>query len=86
MAPVENRPVPIALVVALAATLAGHAQQGAPVPIPKGTNVLLGRVLDVGGDTPVGGAIVTIVGFFDGTGRPLPSLARQRTSITFRSR
>lgn len=74
MAPVENRPVPIALVVALAATLAGHAQQGAPVPIPKGTNVLLGRVLDVGGDTPVGGAIVTIVGFFDGTGKPLPSL------------
>ncbi len=74
MAPVENRPVPITLVLALAAALGAHAQQGAPVPIPKGPNVLVGRVLDVGGDTPVGGAIVTIVGFFDETGKPSPSL------------
>ena len=74
MTPVENRPVPIVLVVALAATLVVQAQQGAPVPIPRGPNVLVGRVVDVGGDTPVGGAIVTIVGFFDETGKPSPSL------------
>lgn len=77
MAPVENRPVAltrVCLVVACAATLVVHAQQPASVPIPPGTHVLLGRVLDVGGDTPVGGAIVSIVGFFDETGKPLPSL------------
>ena len=74
MAPVENRPVPITLIVAFAATLVVPAQVPAPVPIPKGTNVLLGRVLDVGGDTPVGAAIVTIVGFFDETGKPSPGI------------
>src|SRR6187397_321648 len=80
MAPVESRPVPMTalLFVAVAATLVVHAQQPAPVPIPKGTNVLLGRVLDVGGDTPVGGAIVTIVGFFDETGKPSPALPQSQ--------
>jgi hypothetical protein len=39
-------------------------------PLPKGTNVLFGRVLDMGSDQPIAGAVVTLVGLFDATGKP----------------
>ena len=56
------------LFVALGATLL-RAQAPAP-PMPAGTNVLLGRVLEVGTDAPVGGAMVTLIGHFDASGKP----------------
>ena len=59
-----------ALRMVLAAALASsvvHAQ--APPPMPDGTNVVLGRVTEIGNNTPVGGAIVTLAGHFDASGR-----------------
>jgi hypothetical protein len=47
--------VAFALVISLAA-----APQ-APTPDAKGSRVVLGRVLDVTTDTPIGGAIVTLM-------------------------
>ena len=46
-----------------------RAQAPAP-PMPGGTNALLGRVIEVGTDAPVGGAIVTLAGHFDASGKP----------------
>jgi hypothetical protein len=40
--------------------------------MPEGSNVLLGRVVETGTSAPVGGAIVTLVGHFDASGRPTP--------------
>ena len=37
-----------------------RAQVPALPPIPKGTNVLFGRVLEIGTSQPVGGAVVTL--------------------------
>ena len=48
------------------------AAQAPPRPIPKGTNVLVGRVLEAGSDSPVGGAAVTLGSFFDAAGKPAP--------------
>jgi hypothetical protein len=45
---------------------------GSPPLIPGGANVLVGRVVTLGSDDPVGGAVVTLVGYFDTAGRPLP--------------
>ena len=56
------------LVAALSSTLV-QAQGPAP-PMPAGTNVLVGRVVEVGTDAPVGGAIVTLTGHFDAAGKP----------------
>jgi hypothetical protein len=53
-----------------------HAQRPVGPEIPKGTNVLFGRVIDAGTDAPVGDAIVTLNGFFDSAGRPLQTLPR----------
>ena len=55
----------------LGATLVLHAQAPAAQPIPKGTNVLLGRVVEMGADSPISGAIVTLFGFFDAAGKPV---------------
>lgn len=53
---------------ALGATL---VQAQAPAPsMPSGTNVLLGRVVEIGTDAPVGGAMVTLIGHFDASGKP----------------
>ena len=57
------------LAVALGTTLL-QAQALPPTPMPTGTNVLLGRVLEMGTDTPVGGAMVTLIGHFDPAGKP----------------
>ena len=43
-------------------------------PLPGGDHVLFGRVLDMGSDTPIGGAVVTLTGFFDSSGRPVGTL------------
>lgn len=56
------------LITALASTLV-RAQAPAP-SMPVGTNVVLGRVTEIGSNAPVGGAIVTLVGHFDAAGRP----------------
>jgi hypothetical protein len=53
---------------ALAGTLV-QAQTPAP-PMPNGANVLLGRVVEIGTDAPVGGAMVTLIGHFDASGKP----------------
>ena len=37
--------------------------------MPNGTNVLLGRVVEMGTDAPVGGAMVTLIGHFDASGK-----------------
>jgi hypothetical protein len=52
----------------LGATLV-QAQAPAP-PMPNGANVLLGRVVEVGTDASVGGAMVTLIGHFDASGKP----------------
>lgn len=60
-----------ALRMVLATALASSVVQAqAPAPMPDGTNVVLGRVTEVGNNTPVGGAIVTLAGHFDASGRP----------------
>ncbi|MCC7044566.1 MAG: carboxypeptidase regulatory-like domain-containing protein [Acidobacteria bacterium] len=60
-----------ALRVLLATALASSVVQAqAPAPMPDGTNVVLGRVTEIGNNTPVGGAIVTLAGHFDASGRP----------------
>jgi len=63
-----------AATVALSATLAVHAQLPPALPLPKGTNVLVGRVVDMSAETPIGGAIVTLTGHFDDAGKPLPGI------------
>jgi protocatechuate 3,4-dioxygenase beta subunit len=45
--------------------------QARPTPMPPGTNVIVGRVLELGSERPVGGAIVTLTGQVDATSRPL---------------
>jgi len=63
-----STPVRVLLFAALGVTLI-HAQ--APgIPMPAGANVLLGRVVEMGTDAPVAGAIVTLTGQFDATGNP----------------
>jgi hypothetical protein len=65
----------LALVIAVVgATIVAHAQAPAPRPIPKGTNVLLGRVVEMGADSPISGAIVTLFGFFDAAGKPVAGI------------
>ena len=56
-----------------------RAQAPAP-PIPKGTNVLFGRVLEMGTGQPVGGAVVTLVGYFEASGRPAERLPQSAMS------
>jgi hypothetical protein len=59
-------------VVVLALAVAGAVRAQTPPPaLPKGTNAVLGRVLDIGNNGPVGGAIVTLTGHFDASGKPL---------------
>jgi protocatechuate 3,4-dioxygenase beta subunit len=60
------RTLGIGVVTSIAAL---HAQAPAPA-MPAGTNVLLGRVVEVGTNAPVGGVIVTLTGYFDASGRP----------------
>ena len=60
------------------ATVDRSAQRFQAVEIPKGTNVLVGRVLDAGTGAPVAGAVVTIQGFFDASGRATAGLPRTR--------
>jgi len=67
------------LVAALGAALL-NAQGSAP-PMPAGTNVLVGRVVDIGTGAPVAGAIVSLTAQVNASGRPptasgpaLPSL------------
>jgi len=50
--------------------------------MPAGTNVVLGRVIEVGTDAPVGGAIVTLTGHFDAAGKPAaPTLGVRATEL-----
>jgi protocatechuate 3,4-dioxygenase beta subunit len=66
--------------VLLAAAGILHAQGPALPPIPKGTNVLFGRVLEMGTGQPVGGAVVTLVGYFETSGRPAERLPQSSMS------
>jgi len=62
-------------VVVLAVSGAAALQAQAPAPtLPKGTNTVLGRVLDMGTRGPVGGAIVTLTGLLDASGKPLAAV------------
>lgn len=58
-----------AVVVVGAAGAFARAQRPEIREIPKGTYVLLGRVLDAGTDAPVADAVVNIVGFVETFGR-----------------
>ena len=60
----------LALATAAATGALGHTQVAAP-EIPKGPNVLFGRVLDSGTDAPVPGAVVTLTGYFDSAGHAM---------------
>lgn len=51
-------------------------------PLPTGTNVLIGRVLDIGNDQPVAGAAVTLSGNFDKDGKPVQTLPREASAST----
>ncbi|HQX81036.1 MAG TPA: carboxypeptidase-like regulatory domain-containing protein [Vicinamibacterales bacterium] len=51
-------------------------------PLPKGTNVLIGRVIDIGTDRPVAGAAVTLLGNFDENGKPVQALPRDASAST----
>jgi hypothetical protein len=53
-----------------------RAQRPTPRDIPPGTNVLFGRVVDLGTDQPVAGAVVTLTGYFETSGRPAERLPR----------
>lgn len=68
----------IAGALVLAATLLVRAQREAP-PIPKGTNVLVGRVLEMGGDRPIAGAVVMLIGYFDASGRATQAMPQSTT-------
>ena len=46
------------------------AQRGPTSPIPRGTNIIFGRITEIGTDSPIGGAIITLVGSFDASGKP----------------
>jgi len=57
--------------LAVAATTGALVRSQAQGPeIPKGTNALVGRVLDAGTNGPVAGAVVVLTGYFDAAGRP----------------
>lgn len=65
----------------VAFALAGMAgalvySQAPPAEIPKGPNVVFGRVLDWGSDTSVAGAVVVITGYFDPSGRATGASSR----------
>jgi hypothetical protein len=62
-------PLRVLVLAALGATLL-DAQALTVLPMPKGTNTLLGRVVEIGNDAPVSGAIVTVIGHFDASGKP----------------
>ena len=49
-----------AIALALVSALAAALQAQAPAPDTKGSGAVLGRVLDVVTDAPIGGAVVTI--------------------------
>lgn len=51
-------------------------------PLPKGTNVLIGRVIDIGTERPVAGAAVTLLGNFDENGKPVQTLPLNASSST----
>ena len=61
----------------LGAMASVHAQAPAPA-MPPGTNVLLGRVVEIGTDAPVGGAIVTLIGYFDASEKPVMRVPQAR--------
>ena len=65
----------VAAVVGWTAVVPLRAQRQGP-EIATGTNVLLGRVVDTGTGAPVAGAVVTLTGHFDASGRALASLPR----------
>ena len=59
-----------------------HAQMPVVVPMPAGTNVVLGRVVEVGTDAPVGGAILSLTGHFNAAGKPAaPTLGVRATEL-----
>lgn len=59
------------VVVCVTGAAAGLQAQTPGPALPKGTNAVLGRVLDMGTEGPVAGAIVTLTGHFDASGAPL---------------
>jgi hypothetical protein len=67
----------------LGATALVHAQTPAP-SAPTGTNVLFGRVVDIGTDAAVGGAIVTLDAFVDQFADPAAARARISAAPTAR--
>lgn len=51
-----------------------RAQAPAGQPIPSGPNVLLGRIVEMTTGDPVPGAVVSLTGYFEATGKPSESL------------
>ena len=58
----------VALLLCAAGVSHVVAAQSPVFPLPKGTNVLIGRVIDIGTERPVAGAAVTLSGNFDENG------------------
>lgn len=72
--------------LALAATAAIVEAQAPTAPIPKGPNLMTGRVLDAGTGAGVGGAIVTLTAYFDTSGRPTEVFPQGRSPETLAPR
>lgn len=72
----------IALLLSAAGVSHVLAAQSPGYPLPKGTNVLIGRIIDIGTERPVAGASVTLSGNFDASGKPAQTLPRDASSAT----
>jgi hypothetical protein len=59
----------VAIVVLVTAALT--QAQGQATPMPRGGNVLLGRVVEMGTESPVGGAVVVAIASADAGGKPI---------------
>jgi protocatechuate 3,4-dioxygenase beta subunit len=70
--------VPAFRILGIGALAMLAAVQAQAPPMPAGANVLLGRVVEIGTDAPVGGAVVTLIGYFDASGRPAARIPQSR--------
>src|SRR3954470_4478923 len=64
----------LAVLALLGLTALAFGQLHPAAPMPTGTNVLFGRVVDTATDAPVAGAIVTLTGYFEADGRAAATL------------
>ena len=75
------------VIVALAAAALTQAQVQT-TPMPRGGNLLIGRVVEMGSESPVGGALVVAILAVDATGKPVtqdPTFRVQPPSVSVMS-